>query len=55
MVDFKTFIVEALKGNIRVNKTLGTVEIYNEYGVHMVLRDLDADTLEAFKEYFPQY
>lgn len=55
MVNFEELIVNALKGHVRVNETLGTVEIFNDFGVKMVLRDLDETTLEAFKDNYPTY
>ena len=48
-------IINALNGHVRVNVTLKTVEIYNEYGVQLVLRDLDEATYEAFKSRFQNY
>jgi len=55
MVNFEELIVEAFKGHIRVNETLGTVEVFDDFGVKMVLRDLDKTTLEAFKEHYQTY
>ena len=55
MIDTNGAIVEALKGHVRVNETLGTVEIFDEFGVKMVLRNLDEFTLEAFKERYQTY
>lgn len=52
---YNDFIVNALKGHVRVNVTLKTVEIYNEYGVQLVLRDLDEDTYNAFKETYQNF
>lgn len=52
MVSDEMLIVAALQGNVRVNDANKTVEIYNEYGVCMVLRDLDEVTYEAFKSKF---
>ena len=49
------FIINALDSHIRVNTTLKTVEIYNDYGVQMVLRDLKDDVYEAFKTKFQNY
>lgn len=55
MINYDELIVNALKDNVRVNVTLRTVELYNEYGVHMVLRDLDEETYNAFKETYPNF
>ena len=51
MVDVESLllIIKALKGKIRVNTSNQTVEVFNEYGTRMVLRDLDTATYEAFK------
>lgn len=51
----ETLIANALKGNVRVNVTLKTVEFYNEYGVALVLRNLDEKTYEAFKNNYQNY
>lgn len=45
-------ILNAFKGHIRVNGANGTVEIYNDYGVKMVLK-VDTDTLNEFKKVYP--
>lgn len=45
-------IVRALKGHVRVNESNKTVEIYNEYGTKMVLRDLDDETFNAFVDQY---
>ncbi len=45
-------ILKALDGHIRVNETLGTVEVFDEYGTKMVLRDLDEATLAEFKKHY---
>ena len=50
-----TEIINALKGHVRVNTTLNTVEIFNEYGVKLVLRNLDAKTLKAFADEYETY
>ena len=57
MVDVKALlaIVKALGDHVRVNETLKTVEIYDEYGVKLVLRNLDDATYTAFAEYFVHY
>jgi len=52
MVSDEMLIINALKGHIRVNEKLGIIEIYDEYGTKSVLRDVDYNTLEAFKTYF---
>lgn len=51
-VNNMTKVEQALVNKIRVNKANHTVEIYNEFGVHIVLRDLDEDT---FKEFLDKY
>ena len=48
-------IVNELSNHIRVNTTLKTVEIYNEYGVQMVLRNLEDNVYEAFKSKFQNF
>ena len=48
-------IVEALKSNVRVNVSNKTVEIFDEYGVKAVLRNLDENTFEAFKETYQNF
>ena len=48
-------ICEALNGHVRVNTTLKTVEIYNEFGVQLVLRDLDESTYASFKNTYQNY
>ena len=48
-------ILEALHGHIRVNTSTKAVEIYNEYGVQLVLRDLDKETYDAFKSRFQNF
>ena len=41
-------IAESLKNNVRVNVSTRTVEFYNEFGVALVLRNLDDVTFEAY-------
>lgn len=48
-------IILALKNHVRVNVNVKAVEFYNEYGVQMVLRDLDEATYNAFKERFQNF
>lgn len=48
-------IAKAFKGHIRVNVTMKSVEIFNDYGVQMVLRNLDEETYNAFKEEFENF
>ena len=48
-------IVKALKGHTRVNLTTKAVEIYDDYGVKTVLRDLDEATFKAFKNNFTNF
>lgn len=45
-------VIEAFKPFVRVNADTNTVEVVNDYGTAMVLRNLDAETLEAFKQLF---
>jgi hypothetical protein len=45
-------IVRALIGHVRVNESNKTVEIYNEYGTKMVLRDLNDETFNAFVDQY---
>lgn len=55
MINYGELVINALKGHIRVNKTLKTVEIYDDFGVKTVLRDLSDSTIEAFEHYYPTY
>lgn len=55
MLDDFTILVEALKGHIRVNTDTKAVEIYDEFGVKAVLRNLDEVTYELFKELFVNF
>ena len=55
MTDVNAKIVEALKANVRVNTSTKSVEIYNDYGVKVVLTDLDADTYAAFESSFVNF
>lgn len=55
MVSDEMLIVEALHNNVRVNVTTRTVEIFDNYGVKVVLRDLDDMTFEAFKNNFANF
>ena len=55
MLDYNYLIAKALKGFVRVNKDNHSVEIFNEYGVHIVLRDLDEDTFKAFEDTYYAY
>ena len=55
MLDDNGLIVEALKNNIRFNTSNNTVEIYDDYGVKLVLRNLDSVELETFKSIFRNY
>lgn len=48
-------ICEALNGHVRVNTTLKTVEIYNEFGVQLVLRDLPKEQYESFEKLYEKY
>lgn len=52
MISTELAIIEALKPFIRVNESNNTVEIVNDYGTALVLKDLDEVTLNAFKETF---
>ena len=53
--NYEKLIIEALKGNVRVNIDTKAVEIYNDYGTKIVLRDLDEETFEAFKNNFTNF
>ena len=55
MLDDLGLLVEALKDHVRVNVTTKSVEIYDEYGVKLVLRDLDEETYETFKKLFVNF
>ena len=55
MLDELGLLVEAFKDHIRVNVTMKSVEIYNEHGVQMVLRNLDEETYETFKRLFVNF
>lgn len=48
-------IISMLDKHIRVNTTNKTVEIYNEYGVALVLRDLPEENYNAFKARFTNF
>ena len=48
-------VVEALRNNVRVNNSNNTVEIYDDYGVKMVLRDLTPEQLDAFRKNFRSF
>ena len=45
-------VLNALSPYVRVNKDNKTVEIYNEYGVKLVLRDLEESVYDAFVSVF---
>ena len=55
MVDYLAVIIGALKGHVRVNKATKSVEIFNEYGTKMVLRNLTDLQLEAFASEYPEF
>ena len=55
MVSDEMLILAALEGHVRVNVTIRTVEIYDDYGVKTVLRDLDNMTFDAFKSKFTNF
>lgn len=44
-----------LKDHIRVNTTLKTVEIYDDYGVKTVLRDLTEEQYQDYLKNFRSY
>ena len=48
-------ICNALNGHIRVNTTLKTIEVYDDFGVKLVLKNLDTKTYNAFKKKYPNY
>lgn len=47
-------IIESLKGNVRVNTSDNTVEVYDEWGVHMKLK-VDEATMAEYKKNFPTW
>lgn len=55
MKDELSLLVSALYNHIRVNVDLHTIEIYDEYGVKTVLRDLDEATYRTFLSHFKKY
>ena len=55
MMSDELLICDSLKGHVRVNTTLKTVEIYDEFGVKLVLRNLDSGTYEAYKSRYQNY
>ena len=55
MLSEEQLMLFALKDHVRVNTTLKTVEIYDEYGVKLVLRDLTDAEYEAFAKTFKKY
>lgn len=48
-------IINELSDHIRVNTANKTVEIYDNYGVKLVLRNLDDESFEAFKSKFRNF
>ena len=48
-------ILNELDSHIRVNVSTKTVEIYDEFGVKVVLRDLSDDVFNAFKNKFKNF
>ncbi len=44
-------IIEAFQGHIRVNETMGDIELFDEHGVKMRLK-VDAETLAEFKKHY---
>jgi len=48
-------IINELSDHIRVNTANKTVEIYDNYGVKLVLRNLDNESFEAFKSKFHNF
>lgn len=55
MLNDERLIVDALNGHARVNVDTKSVEVYDEYGVKLVLRNLSDATFEAFKRNFPNF
>ena len=55
MVDYLSVIVGALRGHVRVNRATKSVEIYDDYGTKMVLRNLTDLQLEAFASEYPEF
>ena len=48
-------ILNQLSDHIRVNTSTKAIEIYNEHGVKMVLRDLPENAYEAFARRFQNF
>lgn len=48
-------ILNQLSDHIRVNTSTKAVEIYDEFGVRMVLRNLPENAYEAFKAKFQNF
>ena len=55
MIDCYGMVVNVLQDHVRVNETLKTVEIYNDFGVQLVLRNLSDDEFFAFSELFKNH
>ena len=51
----ETLICDAIANHVRVNLDTKTVEFYNEYGVKLVLKNLDQATFEAFKHEYKNF
>jgi len=48
-------IINELSDHIRVNESTRTVEIYDEYGVKIVLRNLSEESYNAFASAFRKF
>ena len=46
---------DTLRDHVRVNTTLKTVEIYDDYGVKVVLRDLTEEQYQDYLNNFRSY
>lgn len=54
-IDENAEIVRVLQDNVRVNVSTRSVEFYDEYGVKLVLRNLDERDLDIFSRKFRTY
>lgn len=48
-------IINELSDHVRVNESTRTVEIYDEYGVKLVLRNLSEESYNAFAGAFRKF
>lgn len=54
-IDEDAEIVRVLQDNVRVNPVTRSVEFYDDYGVKLVLRNLDKRDLDIFSRKFRTY